>query len=126
MHQHLKVVAWLQIANAGMLLMAALFGATILTAIGAAVGDPEALRVMVAIGGFVAVICGIMALPSLLAGWGLLRHKPWARILTIVLSVLNLPGFPVWTLIGGYSLWVLLNDETQQILRACGGQRHSY
>jgi hypothetical protein len=126
MHQHLKIVAWLQIGNAGMLIAIALFSGTLLTAIGAASGDPEALGVMAAISGFIALVCGILALPSLLAGWGLLTYKPWARVLTIILSVLNLPGFPIGTLIGGYSLWVLLNDEAQQILRARGGQRYSY
>lgn len=120
MEQHLKITGWLQIANGAILIAFALFGASILTIIGAVSGDGQAFAILTAIGGVLAVVFGIMALPSILAGWGLLNYKPWARVLTLVLSFLNLMSVPVGTAIGAYSIWVLLNDETQQILNARG------
>jgi hypothetical protein len=39
-------------------------------------------------------------------------------VLGFVLSVLQLASFPVGTLIGGYGLWVLLNDESRRMLEA--------
>ena len=41
-----------------------------------------------------------------IAGWGLLRRAPWARMPTIVLSFLALFHIPLGTALGIYSLWV--------------------
>jgi hypothetical protein len=70
-----------------------------------------------AIGGFLFVVIGVMSLPSILAGWGLLNFKEWARILAIVLSALNLFGFPIGTILGAYGLWVLLNQQTAPLFQ---------
>jgi hypothetical protein len=67
--------------------------------------------IMAAIGVFVA----ILSIPSFLAGWGVLKLKPWARILTIVLACINLLSIPIGTIIGAYALWVMFNDETKRI-----------
>jgi hypothetical protein len=48
------------------------------------------------------------ALVGFLAGWGLLQHEPWARMLTIVLACFALLHFPFGTALGIYSLWALL------------------
>jgi hypothetical protein len=57
----------------------------------------------------------VLALPGLIAGWGLLAYKPWARILGLVLSVLNLLNIPVGTALGIYGLWVLFNKDTERL-----------
>ena len=49
--------------------------------------------------------------PGLLGGVGLLRGKPWARPLLIVLSVLAVIGFPIGTALGAFGLWVLLGKD---------------
>jgi zinc-ribbon domain len=63
-----------------------------------------------AIGGLILIkaACGFFA------GWGLLRHEPWARMLTIVLSFLALFNIPFGTALGIYSLWVLLPAESER------------
>lgn len=48
-----------------------------------------------------------------LAGWGLLRREPWARMLTIVLSFLALFHIPFGTALGIYGLWVLLPAQSE-------------
>jgi hypothetical protein len=40
------------------------------------------------------------------------------RIMTLVVSFLNLIWFPFWTALGVYSIVVLLKDETVQLFRA--------
>ncbi|MFL6248253.1 MAG: hypothetical protein ACJ74H_19675 [Thermoanaerobaculia bacterium] len=67
---------------------------------------------------FVAALFGILAIPSIIAGWGLQQRKSWARILTIILAILSLPQFPVGTAIGVYALVILFNDESRRILSA--------
>jgi hypothetical protein len=65
---------------------------------------------------FVAVLFGVMSIPSIIAGWGLSQRKSWARILTIILAILSLPQFPVGTAIGIYALVILFNPESRRIL----------
>jgi len=52
-----------------------------------------------------------------IAGWGLLDRQPWARILAIVLGVLALPRLMLGTVLGIYTLWVLLPGESEREYR---------
>ena len=61
------------------------------------------------IGGILVMLVFTLSLPDIIAGIGLLKHRPWARILMIVVSVLNLINIPFGTLLGIYGLWVLLS-----------------
>ncbi len=71
-------------------------------------------------------VVGVVLLASaavgILAGWGLLERQPWARVLAIVLGVLNLIDMPFGTALGVYTLWALLpsksEEEYRQIARA--------
>ena len=57
----------------------------------------------------------LISLPGLIAGWGLLKFRPWARIVAIVLCAINLINIPFGTIMGVYGLWVLLNNETERL-----------
>ena len=48
------------------------------------------------------------------AGWGLLAHQPWARMLAIIFGAFSLIDIPFGTAIGVYTLWVLLPAESEQ------------
>ena len=74
-----------------------------------------AIPILGIIGGALALIALTLSIPGIVAGFGLLKRKPWARILTIVLSVLNLINIPFGTALGIYGLWVLFSQETAQL-----------
>jgi hypothetical protein len=57
----------------------------------------------------------LTSIPGLVAGWGLLKFRPWARILGIVVSILALLMIPIGTIVGLYGLWVLLNKDTERL-----------
>ena len=57
----------------------------------------------------------VISIPGVIAGMGLLQYQNWARILTIVLSALNLLNVPIGTALGVYGLWVLLSTGTEQL-----------
>lgn len=48
------------------------------------------------------------------AGWGLLQHASWARILTLVLGFLALLSIPFGTALGIYTIWVLLSSDADK------------
>ena len=54
---------------------------------------------------------------GLIAGWGLLDRQPWARMLAIVMGVINLIHLPFGTALGIYTLWVLLPAQSEQEYR---------
>jgi zinc-ribbon domain len=59
----------------------------------------------------------IVAILGLAAGWGLLQREPWARMLAIVMGVLNLFDPPFGTAVGIYTLWVLLPADCEREYR---------
>lgn len=48
-----------------------------------------------------------------LAGWGLMQREPWARLLALVLGFISLFNIPFGTVVGIYTLWVLLPAQSQ-------------
>jgi hypothetical protein len=52
----------------------------------------------------------VLAIPGLVAGYGLLARKAWGRVLAIVVGILGLINFPVGTAIGIYAILVLLQE----------------
>ena len=118
MRDHLKILGWLYAASGAVVLLLALVFATFFGVAGVVAGAEEGGAVLGGIGLVVAIFIAALAVPSLLCGWGLLNYRPWARTLGIILSVLQLASFPVGTMLGGYGLWVLLNDESRLLLEA--------
>jgi hypothetical protein len=56
----------------------------------------------------------LKAAACFLAGWGLMRLEPWARMLTIVLAFLALFNIPFGTALGIFTLWVLLPVQSER------------
>ncbi len=50
---------------------------------------------------------------GVIAGWGLLDRRPWARMLAIVLGCIGLIDMPFGTALGIYTLWVLLPAQSE-------------
>lgn len=123
METHVKVLGVLNIILGGMGVMAALiilliFGGTAGIVGATAHGDPEArfvVPLLSAIGGGLFFLIIALSVPGIIAGIGLLKFRPWARILTIILSVLNLLHIPFGTAVGIYGLWVLLSRDTERL-----------
>ena len=59
---------------------------------------------------FMAVMFGVFTLPSLVAGYGLLKRKKWARIWAIISAVLAGGQFPMGTAVTVYTFWFLFSD----------------
>ncbi len=123
MELHVKVLATFHfilgvLGLMGSLLVVLVFGGLAGIINMAAIDDPNAflaVPIVGLIGGLLVVVIFTLSVPGIIAGVGLLKRRPWARILTIVLSVLNLIIIPFGTLLGIYGLWVLLSRNTAPI-----------
>lgn len=60
------------------------------------------------------------AVPALVAAFGVKKRKKWGRILSMVWAVVNIPSFLIGTIVGIYSLWVFLKDDTKKMFMQNG------
>lgn len=74
------------------------------------VRDSEARMILRIVGTVLPVIMMMLTVPDFIAAFGLLARKRWARILGVVVGILNLPGVPMGTLVGAYTIFVLMQD----------------
>jgi hypothetical protein len=75
--------------------------------------DPDVLLILRLVGALFAAFLGALTVPDFVAAIGLLARQRWARVLGIVVGFLNLPGFPMGTLVGAYAISVLLQDSAK-------------
>jgi hypothetical protein len=114
MRAHLHFTAFLFLLSGAVFALAAVTAPSLFTATATALAQSgeegaEVGAALVAWMGRTVTIGGaVLALPSLLCGWGLLRRSPWARWLGILLAALAVVQVPIGTIVGGYILWVLL------------------
>ncbi len=112
MKQHVTILGVIHIAFGALGLLGALIVFVSVTGGGLISQDPDAMKVTAIVGTSIAAFLTLISLPGIIAGFGLIKLKPWARILVLVLAVVNLLNIPFGTALGIYSFWALLNEET--------------
>ena len=124
METHVKTLGVLHIVFGSLGVLAALailflFGG-LAGLVGVAGHEDSSLAVPIlgGVGTLIFIILMVISLPGLIAGVGLLQLRPWARILTIVLSVIDLIHVPFGTALGIYGLWVLLSQPGERLFRS--------
>jgi hypothetical protein len=127
---HVRALAVLQIVYSalGLLLGVAVFmlfgGIAAVVGLSAPVDESlVAVPVLAIIGGVASTILILLSLPRFIAGIGLLTHRNWARILTLIVSVVGLIDFPVGTGLGIYGLWVMTHRDTSVLFNTQDEQR---
>ena len=116
-HVHLLGIFWIAYSAlslvGGVVLMVVargIFGPT-----GVASGAPEFLfPLLTAVAGFL-LVKGII---GIIAGFGLLQHYDWARILALILAFVDLLHVPLGTLLGIYTIWALLAKGADEEYRS--------
>lgn len=123
MQTHFTVLSAIYIGFAAIELFIAAIAAIAIAGGGLLSGDLHAIGITWIVGLSVGGFLVILALPSLIAGLGLYYRKPWSRIMLIILGFLKLFAIPFGTIVGIYTLWVMLKQEAQEELdRAQGYQ----
>lgn len=77
-------------------------------------GDPPPefiIGILAAVFVFVLIITLLFSVPKIVAGYGLRKGKPWARVWAIVASVMACMSFPLGTAIGVFGLVFLFSEE---------------
>jgi len=123
MATHVKVIAALCIIFAAFGVLAALLSSFMFSALAALVGstnDPDAsagIAVLSLTGVTLTIVLLAFSIPYIVCGWGLLKLRPWSRILGIVLAAISLIRIPLGTIFGIYALIILFNKETEALFQ---------
>jgi hypothetical protein len=81
---------------------------------GMAGGDAETLSILL----LFALLLGLFfsalfIIPPLVAGYGLLRHRPWARTASLVAAIIEVLNVPFGTALAAYNFWLLFGQRAQ-------------
>lgn len=117
MESHVKIIGILYLVFSILGVLGAVLLFTTLNIIGQIVDNPDAAMVLAIVSNVVAIVLTICSIPGIIAGWGLLKYKEWARIIIIILSALNILNFPFGTALGIYAIWALVQKETIELFR---------
>lgn len=73
-------------------------------------------------GSVLVFLFAVTSVPGIVAGLGLLKGKNWARFLLLVLAFVNFMNIPLGSMLGIYTIWVVMNTEVVSPLEKLGGQ----
>ena len=117
MEEHVKILGILYIAFSALGLIAAIIVFFAVTGGGLISGDETAIAITSIVGTAVAGFLVLLSAPGIIGGMGLLKRQSWARILVLVLGVINLLNIPFGTALGIYTIWALTHKETEELFR---------
>ena len=115
MEKHVTLVAIIYIVFGAIGILIGLFLLVVIIFGGLISGDPEAMTITGIVG---TTLCGfflLLSAPKVIGGIGLLKRRGWAKILVLIICILDLANIPIGTAIGIYTIWVLLNEKTAQL-----------
>ena len=112
MDKHLNLVGILYIAFGIMGLLSSILVFVLIAGGGFLSGDEEAMFITGIVATVLSLIIFVFSIPGIIGGYGLMKRKNWARFLVLILGVFNLLNVPFGTMLGVYTLWALLQDET--------------
>ncbi len=58
----------------------------------------------------------VLSVPAFAAGVGLLMLRPWARLAAVAVGAVELVIFPIGTLLGAITLWLMARKEVAVLL----------
>jgi hypothetical protein len=115
MRDQVNVLGWLFIAFGSITILVALLVFVVLAGSGAVSGDQQAMFITGTVGAAILVFLTVLSLPNLITGWGLLKQRPWARVLALILAALHVFAFPFGTLLCAFAYYTLLKPEAVRL-----------
>ncbi len=118
MEQHIRLLGILFVIWGIISLCFGLFLFALFLGGGILAGSDEAFAILTIIGIVASCFSIMTGIPELIGGWGLLQKRQWARIVVIIMAVINVISPPFGTALGIYAFWVLFNPEAKAYLQA--------
>jgi hypothetical protein len=118
MKKHVTLVAAFQIGFSTIGIIGAIIMFFAFSFVQAIVGDVDvAGPVLRFLGSFIPGMTLLVSILGLIGGIGLLSFQKWSRVFVMVIAAVGCLAIPVGTIIGVYTLWVLLQDDTIKLFK---------
>jgi len=78
-------------------------------------GGPPMSQFLVVMFVFIGLFSVAMTVPSVVAGYALLKRRRWAKVAGIVAGVVAATSFPIGTAVAVYTFWFLFSDVGKQL-----------
>lgn len=119
---HNKVIGIMHLIWGGFNALIAAFIVPLIVAIMAGLSQdphapPEAKAIFGIFGFFMAAFMILFSLPSLIAGYALLKRKSWAKLAGIIAAGLTAMSMPFGTALTVYTIWFLCGQQGDQLYR---------
>ncbi len=108
----MNILGWLFIVFNGIFIVAAVLLYGIVSGIAALSDVQEVVAISRTAAAVAAVLLSIISIPGIIVGFGLLSRAGWARVIALILGIINLFNFPLGTILGIYTLWVILKYQS--------------
>jgi len=118
MQKHIQLLGIIYIAYHAIGLVLASLIWVVMSSIGMMSGDPQAAGILTLIGTVIATLLFTLSAPGVVGGIGILKGWWWSRYLVLLLGCLNLIHIPLGTILGVYTFWVLMQDESVEYFEA--------
>ena len=118
MEEHVTILGALYVAFNALGIAIAVIIFVVISSGGLISGDMQAIAITSTVGSLIAFIIIIFSVPGLIAGIGLLKRRPWSRILALIVGCIELMNIPFGTMLGIYTIWVLIKEETTRLFTA--------
>jgi hypothetical protein len=113
--QHNKYLAWSHIAYGGIFLFFMSLMMIFVWIMMSLPPNPPPLAFIIIASLFMMAIWGSMTVPSLIAGYGLLKKKKWAKVWAIISAVVAASNVPFGTAVTAYTFWFLFSEPGKQL-----------
>ncbi len=112
MKRHVTILGLIYIVFGGINLLLAIAIIIVFTQLRLIIPEPGIASITAIISTLVVCATIVVSLPGIIGGIGLLKHQSWARVLVLILGIINLFNFPIGSALGIYTIWALERDET--------------
>jgi TRAP-type uncharacterized transport system fused permease subunit len=113
--QHNKYLSWAHFAHAAITALMMLFVLAFMTAAMTLDPNPAPAPFVVFLWVFFVAMTAVLTLPSIVAGYALLKRKRWAKIICIVAGVLASMSAPIGTAVCVYTFWFLFSEPGKML-----------
>ncbi|MCK4268217.1 MAG: hypothetical protein KAX16_05255 [Actinomycetia bacterium] len=118
MEQHVKIIGIIDIVFGILGIIGGIFFIIAFMLGAGAIGSQadvnaaEGAAIFASVGLFGGLAIIAMSAFQIVVGVKLKAYKSWARIVQIIFGIFALPGFPLGTAFGVYTLWAMFNQDT--------------
>lgn len=79
--------------------------------------NPMPIAFVILICSMIFLFASLLSLPSIIAGYGHLKKKSWAKIWSLIAAFLSASNFPFGTAVAVYSLWFNFGDAGKEFYK---------